>query len=104
MSFIQIYNEKIYDWLQDPNKVKPLKVREDKFNGVFIEGLTEYHASSFSAWKALISRGEKNRVTRQTKANINSSRSHSIIQLMIETGIICYFSYIAQEERTGVLK
>ena len=85
LSFIQIYNEKIYDWLQDPNKVKPLKVREDKFNGVFVEGLTEYHVNSFRAWKALLNRGEKNRVIRQTKINMNSSRSHSILQLIIET-------------------
>lgn len=33
LSFIQIYNEKIYDCLQDPQKIKPLKIREDKYNG-----------------------------------------------------------------------
>ena len=33
LSFIQIYNEKIYDWLQDSQKVKPLQIREDKYNG-----------------------------------------------------------------------
>ena len=34
LSFIQIYNEKIFDCLQDPKNIKPLKIREDKYNGM----------------------------------------------------------------------
>ena len=41
-SFIQIYNEKIYDLLQDIETKKPLKVREDNNEGIFVEGLSEY--------------------------------------------------------------
>jgi kinesin family protein 5 len=33
----------------------------------------------------LLTRGEKNRVKRATKMNIQSSRSHSLFQLLIET-------------------
>ena len=40
-SFIQIYNEKIFDLFQDSN-VNPLAIREDADEGVFIEGLSEY--------------------------------------------------------------
>ncbi|CDW85964.1 kinesin motor domain containing protein [Stylonychia lemnae] len=64
-SFIQIYNEKIYDLLQDIETKKPLKTEKDCF--------------------ALLRRGELNRITRQTKKNILSSRSHSIFQLLIES-------------------
>jgi hypothetical protein len=41
-SFIQIYNEKLYDLLQDPDIEHPLVIREDKIAGMFVEGLTEY--------------------------------------------------------------
>jgi hypothetical protein len=41
-SFIQIYNEKLYDLLQDPDIEHPLIIREDKMAGIFVEGLTEY--------------------------------------------------------------
>lgn len=41
-SFIQIYNEKLYDLLQDPDIEHPLVIREDKMAGMFVEGLTEY--------------------------------------------------------------
>ena len=42
-SFIQIYNEKIYDLLSNPNVIfTPLKIREDKISGIFVEGLSEY--------------------------------------------------------------
>lgn len=41
-SFIQIYNEKLYDLLQDPHIENPLVIREDKMAGIFVEGLTEY--------------------------------------------------------------
>ena len=34
---------------------------------------------------ALMKRGERNRITRNTKANVSSSRSHSIFQLLVET-------------------
>ena len=94
LSFIQIYNEKVYDCLQDSKNSKPLKIREDKYSGkvlfsyilgVYIEGLSEYSVNSMHACEALLKRGEKHRVTRQTKANICSSRSHSILQIMLES-------------------
>lgn len=33
----------------------------------------------------LLKRGEANRITRQTKANIHSSRSHTIFQILVES-------------------
>jgi len=87
-SFLQIYNEKLFDLLQDSGNKHPLTIREDKFSGIYVEGLTEYVITNAKDWYALLRRGEKNRVTRQTKINPISSRSHSIFQLLVETDTV----------------
>lgn len=84
LSFLQIYNEKIYDLLQDTDFKSPLQIRQDKENGIYVEGLSEYQVSNSLDAYALLKRGEKNRIIRQTKSNIESSRSHSIFQFYIE--------------------
>ncbi|CAI2378169.1 unnamed protein product [Moneuplotes crassus] len=84
-SFIQIYNEKLFDLLQDKDNTRSLNIREDKHDGIFVEGLTEYQVKTIQDCYTLLKRGERNRVTRQTKANIKSSRSHTIFQLLLES-------------------
>lgn len=84
-SFIQIYNEKLFDLFQDPDATNPLIVREDKYSGVFVEGLSEYIITNPNDCLFLLRRGEYNRITRQTKSNIASSRSHSLFQLIVES-------------------
>ena len=37
---MQIYNDKIYDLLQDVAKPKPLKLHYNKIDGIFVEGLS----------------------------------------------------------------
>ena len=63
----------------------PLRVREEENGTVFIEGLSEYIVQKEKDCFALLKRGEMNRVTRQTKKNMLSSRSHSIFQILIES-------------------
>ena len=41
-SFVQIYNERLFDLLQDPKGKNPLTIREDKMQGIYVEGLSEY--------------------------------------------------------------
>ena len=84
-SFLQIYNEKLYDLFQDKDQARHLNIREDKFSGIFVEGLSEYVVTNATDCFILLKRGERNRITRQTKSNIHSSRSHTIFQLLIES-------------------
>lgn len=77
-SFLQIYNEKLFDLLEDKANSKPLVIREDKHAGIFVEGQSEYVVRSVADCFALLKRGEQNRITRQTRSNIHSSRSHTI--------------------------
>ncbi|CAI2378693.1 unnamed protein product [Moneuplotes crassus] len=84
-SFLQIYNENLYDLLQDGKLKNSLNIREDKITGIYVEGLAEFVVNNSRDCFALMKRGEKNRITKSTKANIHSSRSHSIFQLCVET-------------------
>ncbi|CDW78383.1 kinesin motor domain containing protein [Stylonychia lemnae] len=84
-SFMQIYNEKLFDLFQEKDQQKPLVIREDKYSGIFVEGQSEYVVRNAQECFILLRRGEKNRFTRQTKGNIHSSRSHTIFQLLIES-------------------
>ena len=83
-SFLQIYNEKLFDLLQDRHGEKPLNIREDKHAGIFVEGQSEYAVSNAADCYTLLKRGEASRITRQTRSNIHSSRSHTIFQLLVE--------------------
>lgn len=84
-SFLQIYNEKIFDLLQETSSPRPLAIRENKMYGIFVEGLAEYIVENRNDCFLLLAKGDSNRVVRQTKLNQHSSRSHTIFQMLIET-------------------
>jgi hypothetical protein len=83
-SFIELYNEKIFDLLQDNDQLRPLSIREDPVSGLYVEGLAEYVVQSSRDSLLLMKRGEGNRAVRATRMNRNSSRSHCIYQLSME--------------------
>jgi len=80
-SFLQIYNENLYDLLQDGQLKTKLQIREDKYSGIYVDGLAEFVVNNATDCFALMKRGERNRITKATRSNIHSSRSHSIFQL-----------------------
>ncbi|CAG9315605.1 unnamed protein product [Blepharisma stoltei] len=84
-SLIQIYNEKLYDLLQDDRMEKPLRIRMDQTFGVYVEGLSEYVVQTVDDCIAIIRKAETNRAVRNTKMNAMSSRSHMIFQIVLET-------------------
>ncbi|CAK4066363.1 unnamed protein product [Aphanomyces euteiches] len=84
-SFVQIYNENIYDLLRDVNMDRPLAIHEDRMNGIYVEGLSEYAVQNVHDCLSLLQAGEENRAVRSTHMNQVSSRSHSAFQLFLET-------------------
>ena len=84
-SFLQIYNEKIFDLMQDPTRAKPLNIREDRETGIYVEQLAEFVVETEVDCFELIRRGDRHRAVRQTKYNNHSSRSHTIFQLLLES-------------------
>ncbi|CAI2386990.1 unnamed protein product [Moneuplotes crassus] len=83
LSFVQIHNEKIYDLLQDSDTKEDLKIREDKNNGIYVEGLSEYLVSTSLDAYTMLKRGDNNFYSGARRFS-NSSSSHRIFQLYIE--------------------
>ncbi|EOB14086.1 Kinesin-like protein KIF22 [Nosema bombycis CQ1] len=76
ISYLEIYNEKVYDLL-DP---KELNLRE--FNGVIlVPGLSTKKIFNLKDFDLIFKKGLENRTTGETKLNQFSSRSHSILRI-----------------------
>ena len=106
-SFLEIYNERIYDLLEGTSAGagagaaagtgagcagsgaseeagESLAIREHKVRGIYVEGLTEVAVAGPSEALALMLSGAKNRTVAATLMNRESSRSHSVFALVIE--------------------
>jgi len=92
---LQIYNERIYDLLTDKARENPLQMREAQRKGknrsdtasVHIPGLSAFRVSTREDVSALLQKGLRNRAIRATDFNAVSSRSHTILQLFVETEV-----------------
>lgn len=82
-SFVQIYNENLYDLLRDGSMNAPLTIREDS-KEIYVQGLSEYSVKSVADTLMLLKVAEENRAIRETHMNQFSSRSHSIFTISIE--------------------
>ncbi|ORZ36448.1 P-loop containing nucleoside triphosphate hydrolase protein [Catenaria anguillulae PL171] len=88
LSYMQIYQEKIFDLLGDPlDTATPdsplfsghdLPLREHPDLGIFVEGLSEHAVRTEAEVHALLARGQQRLVFAETKMNRHSSRSHAI--------------------------
>lgn len=84
VSYLEIYNEVINDLL-DTNG-QNLRVRADT-QGTFVEGITEEVITSPKQALSLIVAGEEHRHVGSNNFNLQSSRSHTIFTLTIESSV-----------------
>jgi kinesin family protein 5 len=82
LSFYEIYCEKIRDLL-NPAQVN-LKIRETKNSGFIVQDITEVYCTDRESVLRVIEVGKANRVTAPTLMNAESSRSHSIVSILID--------------------
>lgn len=100
ISFVEIYNENVYDLLelQPPNTQKKrncLKILSNKGNS-FIKDLTSVFATSSDEASQLLTMGMNSRLNASTNINNNSSRSHCLflIDALIENSSrVSHISY-----------
>ncbi|OQR97293.1 hypothetical protein ACHHYP_12210 [Achlya hypogyna] len=81
MSYVEIYNERVYDLLT-PDK-ESLKVREHPDKGAFVEHVSNHVVTSYHDIEYLLGEGAKSRRVAATDMNTLSSRSHAILTLSL---------------------
>lgn len=86
-SYLEIYNEEIHDLLDSNAGKQPRKLdlKEDPQKGVFVKDLTQNIVKSIPEIEKAMNFGTNNRKTASTAMNQDSSRSHSIFTIYIET-------------------
>ncbi|CAH3020308.1 unnamed protein product, partial [Porites evermanni] len=82
-SFLEIYNEQIFDLL-DPASIG-LSLREDLKKGVFVDGLLERDVASARDAYRVLNSGWLNRRVASTSMNRESSRSHAVFTMTLES-------------------
>jgi kinesin family protein 3/17 len=84
VTYVEIYNDKLRDLLATTVN-DGLRIREDPEHGVQIHGVEVKKVEKIEdIWK-LLKIGKKNRKTSSTQMNSESSRSHAILTLVVET-------------------
>lgn len=82
VSYMEIYMEQIRDLL-DPRSDTNSKfiIQEDKVHGIHVKGLSQAFVSSSKELYSVLKQGSKVRSNSMTNMNIESSRSHAILQI-----------------------
>ena len=83
-SYLEIYNEKLRD-LFGTDAQTQLKVREHRTLGVHVAGLTRMVVDSEEETLAALELGTKQRTTAATLFNIESSRSHAVFEVNVQS-------------------
>jgi centromeric protein E len=89
VSYLEIYNEKIHDLLVGPpvggGPPEEIKLREDSKRGVYATPLKEEIVQSPTQLLRVIARGDNSRRVAGTQFNARSSRSHAVVQIVVES-------------------
>ncbi|KAK9473100.1 P-loop containing nucleoside triphosphate hydrolase protein [Dipodascopsis tothii] len=83
-SYIEIYNERLHDLLCPTTASDEIKLRDDPQRGIVAVNLREEVVASPGELAALIARGDAARRTEGTEFNARSSRSHAVVQIVVE--------------------
>lgn len=110
VSYLEIYNEKIHDLLSAPAangagapQSEEIKLREDSKRGVYATPLKEEIVQSPTQLLRVIARGDHARRTGSTQFNNHSSRSHAVVQIVVESRERVPGGVSPQEKRTAMV-
>lgn len=84
VSYLEVYNEQVYDLLCGQEEQRALKPCEVGSSGeVAVSGLTEREVSDADAVLTMVKEGNTRRRMESTAANTVSSRSHAVLQVAV---------------------
>ncbi|KAF4982337.1 hypothetical protein FDECE_17535 [Fusarium decemcellulare] len=85
LSYYEIYNDKVYDLLEPPEKRTPtgLPLRAEANGKTVVVGLSERACEDLKDFEKMYIEANNNRVTAATKLNAHSSRSHAILRVKL---------------------
>ena len=78
-----------------------LQIREDPKTGIFVHGLTQIHVKTMQQLIMYVQTGLKRRNVNMTGMNKNSSRSHAVLQILVEQRWVVQEPTSAQKEVGG---
>jgi len=84
-SMLELYNDRLIDLLAKKGETRKLRVRQDGSGTVRVEGLQELKAKDSSELMDIFRSGAKRRIMTGNAMNVESSRSHVIFTVKVET-------------------
>ncbi|KAI1493135.1 kinesin-domain-containing protein [Biscogniauxia mediterranea] len=111
VSYLEIYNERIHDLLSmatgggggAAGTQEEIKLREDSKRGVYATPLKEEIVQSPTQLLRVIARGDQARRTASTQFNARSSRSHAVVQIVVESRERLPNNAAGESKRAGLL-
>ncbi|OTB14014.1 hypothetical protein K445DRAFT_13376 [Daldinia sp. EC12] len=110
VSYLEIYNERIHDLLSmasgngtGAGAQEEIKLREDSKRGVYATPLKEEIVQSPTQLLRVIARGDQARRTASTQFNARSSRSHAVVQIVVESRERIPGGSGGESKRSGIL-
>ncbi|KAL6709673.1 Kinesin-like protein kip2 [Coniothyrium glycines] len=111
VSYLEIYNERIHDLLAGPTvgmngqsgPQEEIKLREDSKRGVYATPLREEIVQSPTQLLRVIARGDNARRVAGTQFNARSSRSHAVVQIVVESRERASASSAGENKRSAIV-
>lgn len=83
ISYIEIYNNFVFDLLEEGKALQSKILREDKYKSIYVNGIVEVEVKSAEEAFNLLSLGQKQKRMGHTILNSESSRSHSVFSIRL---------------------
>ncbi|XP_067619136.1 protein claret segregational-like [Eurosta solidaginis] len=81
VTFLEIYNEVLYDLLSNEQKDMEIRMAKHNKNDIYVSNITQETVTSASRLRDLMHVAKMNRATASTAGNERSSRSHAVTKI-----------------------
>lgn len=95
VTFLEIYNEVLYDLLSNEQKDMEIRMAKHNKNDIYVSNITQETVTSASRLRDLMHVAKMNRATASTAGNERSSRSHAVTKIEL-------IGYHAEKNETSV--